>query len=177
MGTINSRESTKGPSCSEACSRAPIILIPKSWIVVFCLAIYGLPFVLPLDPADWSNTKGFHCFLGPLLAAFPLFAPTTSYFNPIGALTLIAAWAANPVFWVGTWLLHKEHECWASILGLVSLLLGLLMLLPNVMGRGHFPPHIIYSCYYVWLVSFAMLAIGGFLTGLRWKFEPKASTE
>jgi hypothetical protein len=169
MGTVKFGESTTRASRTQARSRrAPII------VMVFCFAIYGLSFVMPLDLNDYSTILGFHCFLVAFQAGLGLLFPGSGH--AIGGLLFMGAWAANPVFWVGTWLLLHEQERLASISGFLALLPGLLVLVdtggPKVWGTAHFPLHGIYSCYYVWLASFASLAIGGFLTGLRSRVRP-----
>jgi hypothetical protein len=158
MGAVKSRKSTTRPSRSEARVRAPVLVMPKSWILACCLTIYALSFVLLFSPNDEPTITGFHCFLARL---FPFGS------RSIGGLLPVAAWAANPIFWLGAWLLHHERERLASIAGFLSLLLGLLLALLST--RGPVPPDCDYSCYYVWLASFAILALGSFLMSVRWE--------
>jgi hypothetical protein len=134
--------------------------MPKSWILACCLTIYALSFVLLFSPNDEPTMRGFHRFLARL---FP--------FGSIGGSLPVAAWAANPIFWLGAWLLYHERERWASVAGFLSLLLGLLLALLGT--RGPVPPDCDYSCYCLWLASFGTLALGGFLTGVRWKVRPQ----
>jgi hypothetical protein len=162
--------STTQPSRSEAWLRAPILVVPRSWILGFCLTIYALSFALPIDPTQRDSSRGIACFLESFLfGLWGCFNPIHSgefQFHRIDGLLLIGTWAANPVFWVGAWLLHAGHGWRASLAASLSLLLGVLPALAAG-GRGHFWPHCIYSCYYVWLASFASLALCGFLMGLR----------
>jgi hypothetical protein len=162
MGTVKFGKSTTRRSQSEAGIRAPILDMPKSWILACCLTIYALSFVLLFSPNDDATITGFHRFLARL---FPFGS------RSIGGLLPIAAWAANPIFWLGAWLLHHERERLASVAGFLSLLLGLVLALLGTPGLA--PPHDVYSCYYLWLASFASLAIGGLLTGVRWKVRPE----
>ena len=160
-----------GTGRSEACLRTPILVRPKSWILGFCLTIYAVSFVLPLDPNQRDGSRGLGCFLGAFFAGlWGTFNPIHSgefQFGRIDGLVLLGAWAANPAFWVGVSLLHNGHGWGASLAACVSLLLGVLPAL-GANGHAHSWPQCIYSCYYVWLASFASLALCGFLTGLRW---------
>jgi hypothetical protein len=123
----------------------------KSRLVILCVALYALSFLLPAGAGEDSWFFGFQTFQVAFDVGFGQLLQ-----GDLGALRVVALWAANPVFWMGILSFHYRKWPWALGAGVLSFALGLIALLIGF-RPGWFP------AYYVWLGSFAALVIASLL--------------
>ena len=91
----------------------------------------------------------------PGFAAF--FAAFAFWTNTAAPGLFFVVWLANPVYWVGIYLLDYERPIFAAFAGVLSLSLAMLDIARMAVLCANHP------AYWVWLGSFAAFAFGSFL--------------
>jgi hypothetical protein len=106
------------------------------------LGLYLLAFLLP-SFADGPNAPiGVVAFFWALLGLL-LLIPGGQHIpaNPGFALILFLTWSANPVFWVGVWLLAKQSWHRAAWAGTLAVVLGSAIAVSSLLTKpGNTPP-------------------------------------
>jgi hypothetical protein len=134
-----------------------------SRIVLAALSLYAMAFFLPLDlPAPSSGYfSGASCFLEAFREGLNVFQRAKTPLQAKNPELFLAAWLANPLFWIAGSHALRGHGFSAALLGALALALGLSLY------AGSVDAYVFMPAYHVWLFSMALLAVWSAIAALR----------